>query len=250
MKRCNCGIPDFGCVHQLHKDGETFRSDDCPLEWKNTEIRELKEALTKAGSANYWELKKKYSRLDNEAAGLRSDNHRYIKELTDMKVELAEVQESLMKYQCEFCFENLSVPGSVICQECIDRWRDQRHAQGHPVVESEDPDMDVNKYQKECTNFALGMADKPWYCALGLNGEAGEVAEKIKKLYRDDGFRGVDISPERTGAIVKEMGDVAWYLAALATSIGVPLSRVLQANLDKLDKRLRENKLGGDGDDR
>lgn len=85
------------------------------------------------------------------------------------------------------------------------------------------------------------------YCALGLCGEAGEVAEKIKKIYRDK--EGV-IGWQEKEAIVKEMGDVLWYITALANELGVSLSHIMDTNYNKLIERRVTNTLHGDGDNR
>ena len=94
------------------------------------------------------------------------------------------------------------------------------------------------------------------YAALKLAGEAGEVAEKIGKMIRDTDF-GVkfhDIGPDDelsgfdTDAIVKELGDVLWYCAALAKQIGVTLDEVAAANLEKLASRAERGVLPGSGD--
>lgn len=77
---------------------------------------------------------------------------------------------------------------------------------------------------------------------LGLVGEAGEVAEKIKKFIRDD-F--IDVS-----SVKKELGDVLFYLTALSTWFGVTAEEVLKANMEKLNSRKDRNKLQGNGDDR
>ena len=66
------------------------------------------------------------------------------------------------------------------------------------------------------------------WCALGLGGEAGEVMETISKL-PDGRYVSVDL--------IKELGDNDWYNAAICTLIGVPMSDVMQANIDKLTKR-------------
>lgn len=85
------------------------------------------------------------------------------------------------------------------------------------------------------------------YAALGLGGEAGEVLEKIKKLVRDDeGF----MTPERQDALKKELGDILWYLAEVATQARLDLNDVAQANLDKLRSRQERGVLQGSGDDR
>jgi len=85
------------------------------------------------------------------------------------------------------------------------------------------------------------------YPALGLAGEAGEVAEHAKKAIRDDGG---SVSEERRGAIAKELGDVLWYLAQLASELDLDLDEVAQLNLDKLLSRQRRGVLSGSGDDR
>jgi len=90
---------------------------------------------------------------------------------------------------------------------------------------------------------AIGLA----YTALGLAGEAGEVANKVKKVYRDSGG---DLKADRAFQIAQELGDVMWYVAQVATELGVDLSVVCQDNLDKLGVRAEEGKLQGDGDER
>ena len=85
------------------------------------------------------------------------------------------------------------------------------------------------------------------YPTLGLAGEAGEVAEKVKKLMRDDG--GV-MSDERRAALAGELGDVLWYVAQVATEAGLDLEELAQGNLDKLLSRQRRGVLSGSGDSR
>jgi NTP pyrophosphatase (non-canonical NTP hydrolase) len=85
------------------------------------------------------------------------------------------------------------------------------------------------------------------YPALGLTGEAGEVAEHAKKIIRDDGGQ---LTPERREAMGKELGDVLWYLAQLATELGLDLDEVAQGNLDKLLSRKARGVLSGSGDER
>lgn len=82
---------------------------------------------------------------------------------------------------------------------------------------------------------------------LGLVGEAGETADKIKKIIRDKG--GV-VNDEDKAAVSKELGDTLWYLAGIARYLNVPLSEVARGNLDKLESRLNRNKLHGEGDER
>lgn len=85
------------------------------------------------------------------------------------------------------------------------------------------------------------------YPTLGLCGEAGEVAEKVKKMVRDDG--GV-LSEERRGALAGELGDVLWYVAQLATEAGLDLGAIAQDNLEKLRSREQRGALQGSGDER
>jgi NTP pyrophosphatase (non-canonical NTP hydrolase) len=79
--------------------------------------------------------------------------------------------------------------------------------------------------------------------ALGLVGEAGEVAEKVKKLLRDN-------TKVEAKEIIKELGDVAFYLTALANYFDGSLAEVLEGNMDKLNSRQARGVLGGSGDNR
>lgn len=85
------------------------------------------------------------------------------------------------------------------------------------------------------------------YPALGLAGEAGEVAEHAKKAIRDDGG---EVSPARRAAMAKELGDVLWYVAQLATELDLDLEEIAEGNLAKLLSRQRRGVLSGSGDER
>lgn len=85
------------------------------------------------------------------------------------------------------------------------------------------------------------------YAALGLAGEAGEVANKVKKVYRDD--KGV-LTAERAQAIAQEMAGCIWYLSAMCDEIGVSFSAIAQANLTELADRKARGVVHGDGDNR
>lgn len=85
------------------------------------------------------------------------------------------------------------------------------------------------------------------YPVLGLCGEAGEVAEKIKKIMRDKG--GLILDEDRE-ALIKELGDVLWYISAICGELGIELEEVAYKNLIKLQKRKETNTIQGSGDDR
>jgi NTP pyrophosphatase (non-canonical NTP hydrolase) len=85
------------------------------------------------------------------------------------------------------------------------------------------------------------------YVTLGLAGETGEVAEKIKKVIRD--AKGL-VTEEKREELKKELGDVLWYLANFATELGFDLGAVAQANYEKLKSRQERNVISGSGDNR
>lgn len=101
------------------------------------------------------------------------------------------------------------------------------------------------KYSKDGIMVATeqGLIEK----VLGLPGEAGEAADKFKKIIRDKG--GV-ISLSDKEEIVKELGDVMWYVSTIAAYLDVPLSEVANGNISKLESRLKRNKIHGEGDNR
>ena len=104
----------------------------------------------------------------------------------------------------------------------------------------------LNNYQMQARTFAIYPEQmKVTYPTLGLAGEAGEVADKVKKIYRDD----------RTDArflteIAKEIGDVLWYCAVLADDLGFSLQQVAEMNIYKLQQRRSAGKIVGNGDNR
>ena len=85
------------------------------------------------------------------------------------------------------------------------------------------------------------------YPTLGLVGEAGEIANKVKKVYRDKMGR---FSKEDRKEIGKEIGDVLWYCAALCTDLGLELDEQASLNLAKLQSRLERGTITGSGDNR
>lgn len=108
--------------------------------------------------------------------------------------------------------------------------------------------MELTEYQRLSRQTAEYPRDA-WlsYPALGLAGEAGEVAEHAKKAIRD--HEGV-VSDERRAAMSKELGDVLWYVAQLATELDLSLDDIAAQNIEKLLSRQQRGVLRGDGDDR
>lgn len=105
--------------------------------------------------------------------------------------------------------------------------------------------MDLNEYQRKARETAvypvqLGLI----YSVLGLTGEAGELANKIKKTIRDG------ISGPSHSELVQELGDVLWYVAAVADNLGYDLETIAAKNLGKLSARADKGTLKGSGDER
>jgi NTP pyrophosphatase (non-canonical NTP hydrolase) len=111
----------------------------------------------------------------------------------------------------------------------------------HPVIH-------FDAYQNKAATFATYPQDKAIvYLALGLNGEAGEVAEKIKKVIRDNNG---EFSEDKIKEILLELGDNLWYISEMARQLGFDLSFVAECNINKLKSRLDRDKLHGSGDHR
>lgn len=103
--------------------------------------------------------------------------------------------------------------------------------------------MTFEEYQEQARSTAIYPRDRAIvYPALGLTGEAGEVAEKVKKWIRDG-----DLDKE---AIAKELGDVLWYIAALSGDLGISMDEIASQNIQKLRDRAVRGKIQGSGDNR
>ena len=109
--------------------------------------------------------------------------------------------------------------------------------------------MDFDNYQKEARRTAIypNKDNNFVYPTLGLVGESGEVAEKIKKILRD---KNGTFDYESKLALKKELGDVLWYLSNLCEELNFSLNDVAKENLEKLNLRLSRGKISGSGDDR
>jgi len=106
-----------------------------------------------------------------------------------------------------------------------------------------------SEYQKACAKTAIypgrGELYGLLYAVLGLSGEAGEVANKVKKILRD-----AKTVEEVRAALTDELGDVLWYAARLASELNTSLSEVARRNIEKLQSRAARGKVTGDGDNR
>jgi len=109
--------------------------------------------------------------------------------------------------------------------------------------------MTFNDYQTTSRQTAIyPNADNNFiYPTLGLSGEAGEVADKIKKVIRDNNG---EMTDEIRMNLSKELGDVLWYVAQLATELGLKLDDVAAGNIEKLLSRKERGVLHGNGDER
>ncbi len=107
----------------------------------------------------------------------------------------------------------------------------------------------LDAYQQDAARTAviLSQDKNVFYFTLGLTGEAGEVADKIKKVIRDE--RGIFTQASKA-AIAKELGDCLWYCSMLADELGFSLSDIARINIQKLQERQKNGSIHGSGDDR
>ena len=108
--------------------------------------------------------------------------------------------------------------------------------------------VEFDRYQEFVNDMKIYPEQyKIVYPALGLAGEAGEIAEKVKKVLRDDNGEWTDTT---RAAILDELGDPLFYIAALADDLGFTLHQVMENNVSKLTSRKARGVLQGSGDDR
>jgi len=109
--------------------------------------------------------------------------------------------------------------------------------------------MECDEYQRAAMRTARdkNASDEFMHLVLGLVGEAGEIAEKVKKLVRD---KNSDMAQLDRDDMAAELGDVLWYTVVLANFLGLSLDDVAQRNVGKLADRQARAVLGGSGDNR
>jgi len=110
--------------------------------------------------------------------------------------------------------------------------------------------MNFKEYQIRAHNTSLNtkVGDSTVvYPILGLTNESGEVAGKLKKLFRDK--NGV-VDQEFKDMMTCELGDVLWYLAESCTQMGIELSDIAESNILKLESRKARDVIKGSGDNR
>lgn len=109
--------------------------------------------------------------------------------------------------------------------------------------------MTFKEYERLAAQTAVypGRGNNLVYPVLGLTGESGEVAEKVKKLIRDKNYK---ISETFKEDIKKELGDVLWYIAAICYELGLSMEDVAKTNIEKLASRKARDRIHGEGDNR
>jgi NTP pyrophosphatase (non-canonical NTP hydrolase) len=124
-------------------------------------------------------------------------------------------------------------------EEELKQWRKERGMSNITATE----------YQTKAAETAIFPKEKALeYLTLGLVGESGEIANKVKKLIRD----GADVEGynDKLVQIANELGDVLWYCAMLANELDANMGRIMEGNLHKLADRKNRGVLGGSGDNR
>ncbi len=109
--------------------------------------------------------------------------------------------------------------------------------------------MNFQEYQEQSRQTAIypDVGNNFVYPILGIAGESGEVAEKVKKILRE---KNGAVDEEAKQELAKELGDLLWYMSQLASELGITLDEVAKSNIDKTRSRMERGALLGNGDNR
>lgn len=133
-------------------------------------------------------------------------------------------------------------------EELLYELKRQNHSEGFFLVAKWKYLM--NEYQRKALETAVypgsGSIAGLTYTTLGLVGEAGEIANKVKKFHRGDKV----MTDESREQLAKELGDVLWYVATTAEELGYNLADIAEMNIEKLQSRQDRGQIKGDGDNR
>lgn len=147
----------------------------------------------------------------------------------------------------------LSENWQVLCSECRiqtdEGYDNPQNAIKVWNTRCKENSLTFGTYQQESKRTAIypSVGNNYMYPVLGLVGEAGEVANLIKKIQRDAG--GI-LTQEHKGRVKKELGDIVWYVSQIATELGLQFEDIASENLKKLFSRMERGTLQGSGDDR
>lgn len=149
---------------------------------------------------------------------------------------LWEIEDGCREHSCTPHNMSLEVEGDTLLELCR-TW-----------LAAQDAQIGFDKYQQFVNDMKIYPEQyKIVYPALGLAGEAGEIAEKVKKVLRDSDGEWAD---DKRAAVLDELGDPLFYIAALADDLGFSLREVMENNVSKLTSRKSRGVLRGSGDDR
>ena len=170
------------------------------------------------------------------------------------KIGVMDGKERLLEFNLEFNQDNTAIMGDDeailelkrLIREKVDPSRYDEVDE--LLLNAFNNPLTINEYQNKAIATAIyGEGSSIIYPTLGLTGEAGEVADKVKKVLRDSNGEFTD---EKKLEIAKETGDALWYIAALSRDLGYTLEEIAQMNLDKLASRKERNMISGSGDNR
>lgn len=226
-----CDVVSDACVKFPSTNSPDFIRRRCEeLATNPTTITEMKEALSQAASTI--------------ASQISEHNRLHLLEVDELHAIWWELRRVMFGYTTQEPKDLNKIVDAMpqewdMVQEAVKRLKEQPFS--------------LDEYQRRCGDTAnypeagTGSITAITYCVLGLAGEAGEVADKWKKVLRGDHGDGV-VPQDIKDMIASEIGDTTWYAARLSRELGVALSKVAQGNLDKLASRQARGVIKGSGD--